>query len=374
MLKKLDRYILGKFMRTFFLSITLILLIFIVFDIKEKIQTFTDPKNDIPLKEIIFDYYLMFIPYYGNLFSPLFTFIAVIFFTSKMAHQTEFVAILSSGTSFRRIMRPYIIGAFIIGFISLTLNHFILPKVFKIKIGFEDKWINNGYNTDEQNIHRKIGPNRLLYMESYDNQKNTATRVSIEDVINNKQTYFLSAANMKWDSTSREWIFNTVYERQIIEQDRLDTIKNQKPIFKQIDKFYASKKLKIEFKPEDMNRFESKIEAMTYFELKDFIIREKMKGSSKIEFFEVENYRRTSFPFATFILTIIGVCVSSRKVRGGVGLQIAVGLVLSCVYVMLMYIFTTIATTGFAIPWLAVWTPNIVFSLVALYFYRTAQK
>jgi len=374
MLKKLDRYILGKFMRTFFLSITLILLIFIVFDIKEKIQTFTDPKNDIPLKEIIFDYYLMFIPYYGNLFSPLFTFIAVIFFTSKMAHQTEFVAILSSGTSFRRIMRPYIIGAFIIGFISLTLNHFILPKVFKIKIGFEDKWINNGYNTDEQNIHRKIGPNRLLYMESYDNQKNTATRVSIEDVINNKQTYFLSAANMKWDSTSREWIFNTVYERQIIEQDRLDTIKNQKPIFKQIDKFYASKKLKIEFKPEDMNRFESKIEAMTYFELKDFIIREKMKGSSKIEFFEVENYRRTSFPFATFILTIIGVCVSSRKVRGGVGLQIAVGLVLSCVYVMLMYIFTTIATTGFAIPWLAVWTPNIVFSMVALYFYRTAQK
>jgi lipopolysaccharide export system permease protein len=374
MLKKLDRYILGKFMRTFGLSITLILLIFIVFDIKEKIQTFTDPKNDIPLKEIIFDYYLMFIPYYGNLFSPLFTFIAVIFFTSKMAHQTEFVAILSSGTSFRRIMRPYIIGAFIIGFTSLTLNHFILPKVFKIKIGFEDKWINNGYNTDEQNIHRKIGANRLLYMESYDNKTNTATKVSIEDVISNKQIYFLSAANMKWDSTSREWIFNTVYERRLIEQDRLDTLKNQKPIFKQTDRFYASKKMKIEFKPEDMNRFESKIEAMTYFELKDFIIREKMKGSNKIEFFEVENYRRTSFPFATFILTIIGVCVSSRKVRGGVGLQIAVGLVLSCFYVMLMYIFTTIATTGFGIPWLAVWTPNIVFSLVALYFYRTAQK
>lgn len=371
-LKKLDRYILGKFMKTFFFSITLILLIFIVFDIKEKIQTFTT--EDIPVKEIIFDYYLMFIPYYGNLFSPLFTFIAVIFFTSKMAHQTEFVAILSSGTSFRRIMRPYIIGASIIGLITLGLNHFILPKVFKIKIGFEDKWINENYKNQEENIHKKIGPNRLLYMESYDNRIQTAYKVSIEDVIGNKQIYYQSADNMTWDSLSQEWIMTNVYERKIIQQDRLDTLKNQKPIFKQINKFYPTKKLKIEFKPSDMQRFESKVEAMTYFELKEYIIREKIKGSNRIEFFEVEQYKRTSFPFATFILTIIGVCVSSRKVRGGVGLQIALGLLLSCIYIMLMYVFTTIATTGFAIPWLAVWTPNIVFSFVALYFYRNAQK
>lgn len=372
MLTLLDKYILGKFLRTFFFSITLILLIFIVFDIKEKIQTFTT--SDIPLSEIIFDYYLMFIPYFGNLFSPMFTFIAVIFFTSKMAHQSEFVAILSSGTSFKRILRPYFIGAAIIGIISLTLNHFILPKVFKVKVGFEDKWINESYNSNEQNIHKKIGSNRLLYLESYDVKLNTAYKVSIEDVLNNKQIYFLSAANMKWDSTGREWILNQVYERKIIEQDRLDTIKNQKPIFKQVETFSETKKLKIEFKPEDMMRFESKVEAMTTIELKEYIIRERLKGSNRIEFFEVEQYKRTSFPFATFILTVIGVCVSSRKVRGGVGLQIALGLVLSCLYIMFMYIFTTIATTGFAVPWLAVWTPNIIFSFVALYFYRTAQK
>jgi len=372
LLKKLDRYILGKFLKTFFFSITLILLIFIVFDIKEKIQTFTT--ENIPLSEIIFNYYLMFIPYYGNLFSPLFTFIAVIFFTAKMAHQTEFVAILSSGTSFRRIMRPYIIGASIISLLSLSLNHFILPKVFKIKVGFEDKWINENYNSDEQNIHKKIGPNKLLYLESYDNKLNIAYKVTIEDVINNKQTYFLSAANMKWDSLAGEWVMNTVYERKIIEQDRLDTLKNQKPIFKQINTFYTNKKIKLEFKPSDMERFDSKKEAMTYFELKDYIAREKLKGSNMIEHLEVEQYKRTSFPFATFILTIIGVCVSSRKVRGGVGLQIALGLVLSCLYIMLMYIFTTIATTGFANPWLAVWTPNFIFSFVAFYFYKTAQK
>ena len=140
MLKKLDKYILKKFLSTFFFSITLILMIFIVFDIKDKLPTFST--NDIPLKEIVVDYYLMFIPYYGNLFSPLFIFISVIFFTSKMAQQTEFIAILSSGTSFRRILRPYIIGAFLIAGASLVLNHFILPKAFKIKIGFEDKWIN----------------------------------------------------------------------------------------------------------------------------------------------------------------------------------------------------------------------------------------
>lgn len=372
-LKKLDRYILSKFLKTFLFSISLILLIFIVFDIKDKLPTFST--QNIPLKEIIFDYYLMFIPYYGNQFSPMFTFLAVVFFTSKMAHQSEFIAILSSGTSFRRLMRPYVVGAFIIGFSSLVLNHFILPKAFKTKIGFEDKYINNNYNSEERNIHRKIGPNnRLLYFESYDNRINTAFKVSIEDVINNKQTFFLTADHMKWDSLTSEWVLENVRTRKIIEQDRLDTLKNQKPIFKQINGQVPSLRMKMNFHPYDMHRFESKYEAMTYFELKEFIIKEKLKGSSRIEFFEVENYKRTSFPFATFILTIIAVSVSSRKVRGGVGLQIALGLLLSCIYIMLMYVFTIMATSGFGWPWLAVWTPNIVFALVAVYFYRTAQK
>ncbi|MBX3163513.1 MAG: LptF/LptG family permease [Bacteroidetes bacterium] len=371
MLKILDRYILKKFLSTFFFSISLILMIFIVFDIKDKVSTFTT--NHIPLSEII-KYYLMFIPYYGNYFSPLFIFIAVIFFTSKMAQQTEFIAIFSSGTSFNRIMRPYVIGAGFLALGSLALNHFVLPHVFTQKIGFEDKWINNTYSTSQKNIHRKIGSNRLLYMESYNNHTNTAYKVSVEDVLNHKQIYYLSADNMQWDTISHEWILNNVYERKIISQDALDTLKNQKPIYKQTINFFPSKKMKLEFYPSDMWRYESKIETMPYFELKEYIIRERMKGSNRVEFFEVEQYKRTSFPFATFILTIIAFCVSSRKVRGGVGFQIALGLTLSCVYVMLMYVFTTIATTGFAPPMLAVWTPNILFSLVALYFYKAAQK
>src|SRR6218665_3883982 len=213
-LKKLDRYIIRKFLSTFFFSISLILMIFIVFDIKDKLSTFTT--KSIPLKEIVFDYYLMFIPHYGNLFSPLFTFIAVIFFTSKMAQQTEFIAILSSGTSFNRIMRPYIITAGLLASLSLVLNHFLLPKAIRIETAFVDKYINDGYNTDEQNIHKRIGVNRLLYMNNYDNKVNTGYKISIEDIVNNKQTFFLNADNMKWDSTSQDWLLTNVHERKLI--------------------------------------------------------------------------------------------------------------------------------------------------------------
>jgi lipopolysaccharide export system permease protein len=372
MLKRLDVYILKKFLYTFFFSITLILMIFIVFDVKDKLAHFTN--NRIPLREIVFDYYLMFIPYYGNYFSPLFVFISVIFFTSRMAQNTEFIAILSSGASFRRIMRPYIVGAAFLAFASLVLNHFIVPKAFKIKIGFEDKWINKNYNSDARNMHRKIGPNLILYLESYDNKLNTGYRISLEKVVDNKQTYFLSADKMTWDSTGKEWVLTGVRERKIISQDRLDTIRNQKPIYKQSFTSLPEKRVHLEFAPIDMWRDESKIETKTFFELNDYIYREKLKGSNRVVLYEVERQRRSSFPFATFILTIIGVSVSSRKVRGGVGLQIALGLFLSCIYIMLMYIFTTITTTGFATPFLGVWTPNIIFSFVALIFYRRAQK
>jgi lipopolysaccharide export system permease protein len=368
----IDKYILKKFLGTYVFSIALILAIFIVFDIKDKVQTFST--ENIPNKEIIFDYYCMFIPVYGNMFSPLFTFISIIFFTSKMAHRTEFVAILSAGAGFNRILKPYLIGAFIIGFSSFLLNHFVIPKAQKIKIGFEDRWINKGFVSDDKNIHKIIAANTVLYMESYDNRINTARKVSLERFSNNKQTYFLTADEMKWDTIHKEWIMTNVFEKTILQQDHLDTLKNQKPIHKEIHKSFVTKKMKMDFSPNDMWRYESKIETMNTPELTKYIARERLKGSNQIEFFEVELHRRTSFPFATFLLTIIGLAISSRKVRGGVGLQIAFGMVLSCAYIMLMYVFTTIATTGNTPPLFAVWVPNIIFSFVAFYFYKTAQQ
>ncbi|MES2565216.1 MAG: LptF/LptG family permease [Bacteroidota bacterium] len=375
MLKILDKYILRKFIGTFFFSISLMLCIFIVFDISEKLQDFV--ASNVPLRAIIFEHYLNFIPYYGNLFSPLFTFISVIFFTSKMAAKTEFVAILSSGTSFRRILRPYMIGATLITALSLVLNHFIIPKSNRVRIGFEDKYINDGYNTDERNIHKQIAPGTVLYMSDYDNFSNYANNISIEKIANNKQTGILKADNMKWDSIDGTWNLQNVFERELI-YVALDSVKPGMPkyIYKESHKFAPTKKIKIDFTPKDMIRFQSKIEVLPYFELRDFIVKERQKGSSRIEFFEVEMYKRTAFPFATFILTIIGVSLSSRKTRGGVGLQIAVGLVLSCVYILFMHVSTTFATSGseLAPPFIAVWIPNIIFSLVAFYLYKKAQQ
>lgn len=374
MLKILDRYILKRFIGTFFFSIALMLSIFIVFDLSEKLQDFV--ASHVPVEEIIFEHYLNFIPYYGNLFSPLFTFIAVILFTSKMAAKTEFVAILSSGTSFRRILRPYMIGAALITAMSLILNHFVIPRSNKVRIAFEDRYINNGYNTDETSIHRQIAPGTILYLADYNNHTNIATQMSIEKVVNNRQVYMMKGENMKWDSLTGMWSISNVFERDLIYHDVKDSADPKKThiAFKEKHKLTPSKKIKIDFTPKDMARFESKIEVLPYFQLRDYIIKEKQKGSSRIEFFEVEMYKRTAFPFATFILTIIGVSLSSRKIRGGVGLHIALGLVLSCIYILFMHISTTFATSGMAQPLLAVWVPNILFSFVAFFLYKRAQQ
>ncbi|MES2514561.1 MAG: LptF/LptG family permease [Bacteroidota bacterium] len=374
MLKIFDRYILRRFIGTFFFSIALMLCIFIVFDISEKLQDFV--ASNVPIRDIIFDHYLNFIPYYGNLFSPLFTFIAVILFTSSMAAKTEFVAILCSGTSLRRILRPYMIGAGLITGLSLILNHFIIPKSNKVRIGFEDRYINNSYNTEEKNIHKQIAPGTSLYMSDYDNFTNTANNVTIEKIAHNRQVSMLKADNMRWDSLSGTWYLTNIFERELIYAP-LDSAKAGMPnhVYRETHRFFPTKKIRIDFSPKDMIRFQSRFEVLDYFELKEFTEKEKLKGSSRIEFYEVEMYKRTSFPFATFILTIIGVSLSSRKVRGGVGLQIAVGLVLSFAYILFMHISTTFATSGvLQMPLLAVWIPNIIFSFVALYLYRKAQK
>ncbi len=367
MIKILDRYILKKFLGTFIYSIALILSIFIVFDLKDKLPSFLADK--VPLKEIVVDYYLMFIPVYGNMFSPLFTFISVIFFTSRMAHRNEFVAMLSSGVHYNRVLRPYIMAAGIIAGTSLVLNHVIIPKANRKKIAFEDKWFNNNYNTEDKNIHRIVAPGQILYLQSFDNRAKMGYKISLEKIQNNKQYYFLKAEAMQWDSTDKSWILNNVYERTLNEKVQGDSI-----VYAEKIKTYPTKKIKIDFTPDDMWRYESKIDIMNFWELKSYIHKEKQKGGSKIEYFEVEHYRRTAFPFATFVLTIIGVSVSSRKVRGGVGWTIALGLLLSSLYIMLMYVFTILATTGFANTMLAVWIPNIIFGGIAYLFFTKAQK
>lgn len=370
-MKKIDRYLFLNFMKTFWVSIALILCIFIVFDIKEKIQSFTS--NNIPLRDIIFDYYLMFIPYFANLFSHLFIFISVIFFTSRMANRNEFVAMLSGGISFMRILRPYMAGALFIGGLSLIMNHFFLPGFTKRKIAFEDKYINDNYNTDEENIHRMVAPGVVLYMHHYLNSENTGYNVSLEKTDGLNQEWYLRAEKMIWDTLNQCWDFQKGEERILVYKNLTDST-GKKFVFLHKIRPFHSKKLRMEFTPQDMWRYESRVEVMTTPELNRFIEKEKMRGSNIIVHFEVEKYKRTAFPYATLVLTLMGVCISSRKVRGGVGLQIAVGLILSCAYVILMYVFSTLATTGFTHPLISIWIPNVFFTIFAIYFYHKAQK
>ena len=294
-----------------------------------------------------------------------------------MAYQTEFVAILSSGTSFKRILRPYMIGASIITIVSLVLNHFIIPKSNRIRIAFEDKYINHTYENKESNIHRQIEPGVFIYMESFNNGMKTGYKFTLERTRDGKLYYMLCADNIMWDSINQSWKANNYYERYIPDI-KLSSIESNtvgaKGSYAEELKFGTQKELKIDFSPKDMGRIESKVDIMTYPELKRFVKKERLKGSNGIERLEVENYKRTAIPFSTFILTIIGVCLSSRKIRGGLGMHLALGLLLAASYELFLHVSSIFAINSLLPPVVAVWMPNVIYGFIAFYLYKTAQK
>lgn len=307
----------------------------------------------------------------------MFTFIAVIFFTSRLAAKYETVAILSSGISYRRFLRPYLIGAAIIALSSLTLSHYAIPNASKVRQSFEDKYVNNAYQSKDNNIHRQISPGEFIYLESFNNNEKTGYKFSLEKTKNGKLIYMLSADMIKWDSVSNNWTAINYHER-IVPKTELSKLKKLKigntSKYEEQLIFGTEKKLSINFHPKELGRLESKVDVMTYPELKQFIKKEKEKGSSGVERFEVENYKRTAIPFSTFILTVIGVCLSSRKIRGGIGMHLAIGLLLAASYELFLHVSSIFAINGMLPPIAAVWMPNLVYGCIALYLYKTAQK
>jgi lipopolysaccharide export system permease protein len=358
-MKIIDKYIIKKFLGTFFLSIMLIILIVVVFDISEKIEDFI--QKEAPLKAIIVDYYFNFIPYFVNLFSPLFTFIAVIFFTSRMATRTEVIAILSSGTSYTRFLYPYMISATIIALLSLALNNFVIPHATKHRIDFENIYLKNKFYNNDKNIHLQISPNNYIYLERYDVDENTGYRFSIEKFKGQELIYKLVAQSIKWDSIRQHWSINDYYIRNI------KGIKESIRVGQRIDTVLG-------FTPNEFGRKDNTVETMDYFMLNKYIDSERLKGASNIEVLEIEKYKRTSVPFATFIFTLIGASIASRKVRGGIGMHIAMGFIIGFTFVLFMQVSTTFAVGGFVSPLLAVWIPNILFGIVALFLLNGAQK
>jgi lipopolysaccharide export system permease protein len=358
-LKILDRYIIRKFLGTFFFSLALIIVIAVVFDISEKLDDFIERKA--PFKAIFFDYYLNFIPYFANLFAPLFVFISVIFFTARMAMDTEIIAILNSGVSFRRLLRPYMIAATALALFSFYLNGWLIPHSNKVKLAFENIYIKDPVKFEYRNIHRQIMPGVFVYFESYDNRSNVGYRFSMEKIENGARTYFLNSERILWDSTASKWKIENYYIRTI------DGIKETLRSGHAIDTV-------LPITPANFKRRSNVVEAMDSPALNEFIRQEKMEGASNISPYLVEKYRRSAIPFATFVLTIIGVSLSSRKIRGGIGSRLGAGIGLSFVYILFMQISNTFAINGSLPPLVAVWVPNIFFSAITLLLLKKAPK
>ncbi len=357
--KILDRYITRKFLGTFLFAIALIVVVVAVFDAVEKVDDFIEMKA--PLSKILGQYYLNFIPYFINLFCGLFTFIAVIFFTSKMAYQTEIVAMLSSGMSFRRLMWPYFISSMVITLISLVLNLWLIPVAQGHVVEFERQYLKKNRSLRyEPHIYRQLEPGTFAYIRNFTGGT-TATFLSIESYEDNKVVSSLEARNVKFDEESMRWsapeyvVRTYVGEEEMMEKRQgLDTLLN--------------------LSLTELGKLTDIITTMKIEELNEFIEQQKDKGSDMISYFEVERQKRFSYPLATFILTIIGVSLSSRKVRGGTGLHIGLGIGLCFAYIMIARVAEEVAKGSGTLPGLLVWIPDVVFAIVAIVLYRKAPK
>ena len=331
----------------------------VVFDISEKVDDFIESKA--PLRSILFDYYLNFVPYFGNLFSPLFTFIAVIFFTSKMAGNSEVISILSSGISFNRFLRPFLFSSIFLCVLSFVLGNFIIPSSNQLRLDFEYEYLKSPYKNRDKDIHMQIEPGTFIYIESYNTQKNIGYKFSIENFEQNKLKRKLYSSYIQWDEQKEKWTIYNYIEREI------------DGLYEQINKG-EQKDTVLNLKPQDFNFRLSMIETMNFFELNSFIDKEKMKGSKNLVFYLIEKHKRIAFPFATIILTLVGVAMASRKVKGGIGIHLGLGLLISFSYILFMQVSTTFATNGDLSPFIAVWIPNIIFILLAIYSLRKAPK
>lgn len=353
-IKTLDKYIIKKFLGTYIFAILLILAIIVMFDINEKMDQFLRA----PLKATIFDYYVNYLPYMANQFSPLFTFIAVIFFTSKMADNSEIIAILSSGVSFKRLLVPYMVSAAVIAAFTFTLDSFVIPPANVKRIEYQNKYIKDKGVDYGVNIQLQVAPGEIAYMSRFDNRLKSAYNFSLDKFDGKVLKSRMIASTAVYDTLYRWTVknymirnFNGMRE-EITTGSRLDTI--------------------IPIEPRDFLIAENDHEKMTTKELKEYIDRQKARGVANIKSFEIEYARRYAMTAAAFILTLIGMSLSSRKVKGGMGINIGVGLVLSFSYILFMTVTSTFAISGYTSPVVAMWIPNFIYLIIGIILYRKA--
>ena len=356
-MKILDWYIIRKFLGTYLFAIALILAITVMFDINEKLDAFLKA----PLKATIFDYFLNFLPYFANQFSPLFTFIAVIFFTSKLADNSEIIAMLSTGMSYNRLLRPYMISAAVIALATYVLSAYIIPPANVERIEYTNTYVKNKRVDYGANIQLQVAKGEIAYMSRYDNLQKTGYKFSLESFDGKRLVSRLTAQSIRWDTlhnwTVRDYMIRDFEgQREIIRRgQRLDTV--------------------IPFEPRDFLISKNDHETMTSPELREYIERQKARGVANIKSFEIENHRRYAMTAAAFILTVIGMALSSRKVKGGMGVNIGIGLVLSFSYILFMTVTSTFAVSGATSPFVAMWIPRIIYSIIAIVlYYRVSHR
>ena len=360
--KRLDWYIIKKFIGTYIYSILLIISISIVFDVNENLNKFTT--YHAPLRAIVFDYYANFVPYFANLFSPLFVFIAVIFFTSKLAGNSEIIAMLSSGMSFKRLLRPYFISAALIAALNFHLGSYVIPKGTVVRHDFESLYKNNTKNTSASNIQLMVDKGVVAYISQYDDIRKTGYGFSLYKFENKKMVSQMNASVIQYDTISdsryhwkaRNYKIRTLkgMREQIKSGNEIDTI--------------------IQMEPMDLVFSKGQQETFTSPELRRYISKQQSRGSSNVVQYEVEYHKRIASSFASFILTIIGVSLSSRKRKGGMGLYLGIGLALSFTYILLQTISATFAINAGTPPMLAAWMPNILYTIIAYFCYRQAPN
>lgn len=358
-MKTIDIYIIRKFLGTFFFTLILLMFIVVIFDISEKIDDFL--KNSPPLKSIIFDYYFNFLPYFINLFSYLLVFISVIFFTSRMASRSEIIAILASGISFRRMLRPYFISAIILGILSFVLTNFLIPYTNRGMLAFEKTYIKNKKKFTDRNVHRQISPGTFIYLENFNNENNTGFKFTVEQFQDRQLVYKLRADKIVYDSLKGTWKIENYNIRTI--RDMNETIHKGRAL-----------DTVLPFKPVDFMEDIEDVKIMGYFTLREHIAQKELRGDPDVLEYKVKKYERLAFPFATIILTVIGVSVSSRKVRGGIGFHLGFGLALTFLYILFMQISSVFGMFGTLPPSIAVWVPNIIFGIIAVLLIRLAPK
>lgn len=363
---KIDWYILRKFLVTFFFCMMLFTVVAVAVDTSEKTDDFVG--TGLGTMEIIKQYYFGFVPFIWGLLFPLFVFIAVIFFTSKMATRSEIIAILASGTSYNRMLRPYLVGGVLLATMLWFGNRYLIPRANEIKSLFQSTYIDSRDPLKNRTQGRcgncyylRIDPNTYIGLKYYDTSSKAANSFFMERVKNDRVVYNLRANSIRWDTAIRAWKLNNVTIRTV--EDMKETVTH-----------HDEATVRMNLKPEELRKDEYLKDKLSTPELAEFIKREELRGSEGLSALKVEKFRRTATPATVVLLTLIGVVIASRKTRGGSGMHLALGIIIAALFIVSDRFSTVFATKSNFPPLLAAWLPNIAFSFVAFWMYRRTPK